>query len=67
MKLILEMSLDDAACVDQGGNEVARILHDTATALCGRTHSELSNACGDLYDANGNAVGSWQTVREGRN
>ena len=56
MKLSISLSLDNAAFEDYGVSEVERILSD----LCSRLPDPLDQTGGELnlYDLNGNCVGS---------
>lgn len=56
MKLVIEMSLDNAAFEDGGAEEVARIL----ASIASRIPDPLSETNGalSLHDANGNRVGT---------
>lgn len=63
MRLALEITTDNAAFEDAGGNEeVARILRHAANQLLGEAHRGDDIAPGTLrrcYDVNGNKVGHW--------
>lgn len=56
MKLTITLHLDNAALVDGGTLEIARILD----GLCDRLPEPLADTNGDLnlHDANGNHVGT---------
>lgn len=60
MKLIIEMSLDNAAFEEAGAEEVRRILDSVASRIpdpLDQTGSPLS-----LHDANGNHVGTAEII-----
>lgn len=71
MAFTLRIATDNAAFTDNGtGMEVARILRKLADDIDydGTMAYEIASgpASGNLYDLNGNRVGSWEiTEREG--
>jgi hypothetical protein len=60
MKFNLTINCDNAAFDDKPQEEVARILRELASKLCGYDLSYMN--CGPLRDNNGNRVGEWEYV-----